>query len=481
MQGYKYTNHFNNKASSSGISPTLQDLLLPIQMDNLTFAAYRKNKKKKAYQVSHFIQTARTLCDLGFLAKYRHLSDDSLMLEILCMRVDEAPEPCYLWEIDGLDSLFLEKSYLEILELDTERILCCPWIQDWRDELYANEAGEYDPILELDADSFFDEDEEEMLGEDTFLDDEDCEEVVEESRSIDEDCQQAMEEIVLCDRDRKKPVEYRFNTLLYSLEKLSHISRSKFMPENIVELEHNYIQFDLEGKIHHLRLNEFPYEASLVALQINRIIAEYGYQFELFRIDDINGNYQLAHSYDIYIILLSEEEKEKLSNRINGIFNEPCIFPRHYMSLDVLYGTAPPEYHFNILLEVLGDLSKISRGQFIPQNIVEMEKESIQFNLNNRVCSIFLSPFPCDLFILAGQINPMIAETGYQFEAYYYEATTDFFICLLSESEKKFLKDKKRLKFFNCWQHYYEISFSDREDWFHNLRRHQEYYSYMLS
>ena len=110
MQGYRYPNPLNNRRSGTGISRTLQELLLPI---------YTEDKPEEIdYKLGYFLEAARTLCDLGFFAEYCHLSDDALMLEIICMNVD-----C---DRDNMAGLFVEGNYRAMLEADTKRVLCCP-------------------------------------------------------------------------------------------------------------------------------------------------------------------------------------------------------------------------------------------------------------------------------------------------------------------------------------------------------------------
>ncbi|MDJ1184743.1 hypothetical protein [Roseofilum casamattae] len=435
MQGYRYPNPLNNRRSSTGISQTLQDFLLPI---------YTEEKVEKiGYKISYFLETARTLCDLGFFAKYRHLSDDALMLEIICMSVDcDAGDR----DLDYPDTLFLEGSYRQILELDTERILGCLSFEDWKEILYWNNKPE--PDLEiLNIDDFDDED---ILDDDTYWD-EDYEETLEENALIEEDSQKPPEEETLCDRPKQKSLEYRFDTLLESLGKLSKISRGKFIPENIVEVENNCIQFDLEGKTHCLALNDLPYEPSILAIQINPIISEIGYQFELLSGRDIKCRYD---GYEVYVTLLSEEEREKLAQDTDGLFDDLLMFPHQYLEFDAFYGDGGLSYNFERLLGTLVDLFRLFRGKFILQNIVEIDKRLIQIELNGKLGSLRTWGSEDDLFILAAQINPMILDTGYQFEFCYYDwgEYNDAFLILLSEQEKQKLKDKYKWDFHNCFE-----------------------------
>ncbi|OJJ22261.1 hypothetical protein BI308_19785 [Roseofilum reptotaenium AO1-A] len=374
----------NNGGSGTGISPTLKDFLLPIYKGD--------DAGEVEYKKSHFLQTARTLCDLGFFAKHHHLSDDALILEIIGLSIDCDRSP---------ETLFLEGNYWEMLEVDTERILCCPSLEEWK-KIRRQKTGKQDTLL---------------------------------------------------DKNSNKRPEHTFDTLLDSLGKLSKISRGKFVPENIVELDPNCIEFDLEGKIHNLTLNGLPYEPSSLAVQINPIISEIGYQFELLSGYDVDCKYERDERYDLYIILLSEKEKQNLANKIDDICDHFWLLPRLDIWYDMLDGEEPPDYSFEILLDTLVNLSRISRGKFIFQNIVEIEKNLIQFNLNQKTCSLAIKGPPDDPWILAGQINPMIADTGYQFESCS-DGYPDEFMVFLSEDEKQKIIDKKGLTLENCWEHY---------------------------
>ena len=427
MQGYRYPDPMLNKGGSgTGISPTLKDFLLPIYRGD--YAGEVKYKK------SHFLQTARTLCDLGFFAKYRHLSDDALMLEISCLIIDSDGYP---------EALFLEGNYREMLEVDTERILCCPSLEDWKETRW-EEIRKQDRLLDDEGDEDYEDDE---------LLDEDWEKILEENMLLDEDCEEILEENTFLDKNCNKRPEYSFDTLLDSLGKLSKIARGKFVPENVVEVDNNCIQFDLEGKNHSLTLNGLPYEPSVLAVQINPIISEIGYQFELLSGYDVDCKYERDERYDLYIILLSEKEKQNLANKIDDICDHFWLLPRLDIWYDMLDGEESPDYSFEILLDTLVNLSRISRGKFIFQNIVEIEKNLIQFNLNQKTCSLAIKGPPDDPWILAGQINPMIADTGYQFESCS-DGYPDEFIVFLSEDEKQKIIEQKGLVFQNCWEHY---------------------------
>ncbi len=426
MQGYRYPDPMLNKGGSgTGISPTLKDFLLPI---------YRGDYAGEVeYKKSHFLQKARTLCDLGFFAKHRHLSDDALILEIICLSIDCDRSP---------ETLFLEGNYREMLEVDTERILCCPSLEEWIKTL-EDDLDTEDNLYIL-SDLLFDDED----YEDNELLHEDCKKIREEDTLPDEDCEEKLEEYTLLDKNCKKAPEYSFNTLLDSLGKLSKVSRGKFVPENIIEVDNNCIQFNLEGKNHRIMLNGFPYEPSILAGQINPIILETGYQFKLLSGTPINQRYD---GYEVYVILLSEDEKQKLAEDTDGLFDDFWMLPHCYASLEFLYGEEPPDYRFNLFLETLRKLSIISRGKFIPQNIVELGNKSVQFDLNAKTHSLTIDFPPDDPFILAGAINPIISDTGFQFELLEWIALYDMYLFLLSAKEKQDIIDKTGWTFNNFW------------------------------
>ena len=67
-------------------------------------------------------------------------------------------------------------------------------------------------------------------------------------------------------------------------------------------------------------------------------------------------------------------------------------------------------------METIEKLSAISRGTFYPQNIQEVNTETIEFILNGEKRTLTLEGPPDDPLILANQINPMILTNGYQFK-----------------------------------------------------------------
>ena len=113
---------------------------------------------------------------------------------------------------------------------------------------------------------------------------------------------------------------------------------------------------------------------------------------------------------------------------------------------DHLYGDDSPPYKFEDFVKLLEKLSNISRGNFIPNEIVESGKEEISFKLKycNFVpvhCSFVPNGPPDDPFILASDINPTLLGTGYQFE--HLDCGNPILLMLLSEDEKhKLIQDK---------------------------------------
>ncbi|MEM9540705.1 MAG: hypothetical protein AAGA60_14525, partial [Cyanobacteria bacterium P01_E01_bin.42] len=101
----------------------------------------------------------------------------------------------------------------------------------------------------------------------------------------------------------------------------------------------------------------------------------------------------------------------------------------------------PPLYSFPIFIKTLGTLSKISRGRFMPKKIVELGQESVGFCLQGKSYRL-TPPDPLDEpLVLAEQINPTIANTGYQFEVC--DRPPKLYLLLLSQAEKqKLIRDK---------------------------------------
>ncbi|NEQ74332.1 MAG: hypothetical protein F6K24_40155 [Okeania sp. SIO2D1] len=94
---------------------------------------------------------------------------------------------------------------------------------------------------------------------------------------------------------------YKFEDFVKLLEKLSKISRGKFITSEIVESGEQQISFKL-NKIHcRLIPNGAPDDPLILACDVNPALLETGYQFEQLRIH-----------HHILLMLLSEDEKQKL-------------------------------------------------------------------------------------------------------------------------------------------------------------------------
>ena len=106
-----------------------------------------------------------------------------------------------------------------------------------------------------------------------------------------------------------------------------------------------------------------------------------------------------------------------------------------------LLGEKWPEYNFYNFEQKFRELSVISRGIFVPQNIAKTEEKGITFRLYNKQYELVPNGPPYDHLILAEDINPLILPTGYQFVQL--DLCPDIYLMLLSEVEKqKLIKDK---------------------------------------
>ena len=111
----------------------------------------------------------------------------------------------------------------------------------------------------------------------------------------------------------------------------------------------------------------------------------------------------------------------------------------------LFYGEPPPEYSFSVVMKTLGALSKISRGKFLPQNIVNLGEYCLEFTLNDKLHRLNPEDPIDEPLVLAGQINPLISHTGYQFEIC--DAPPHLYLVLLSKEEKQKLMDDKKWAF----------------------------------
>ena len=104
------------------------------------------------------------------------------------------------------------------------------------------------------------------------------------------------------------------------------------------------------------------------------------------------------------------------------------------VSMDIIYGSLPGQYALSKFSCTLFDLSKISRNIFSPQNIREINENKVSFTLNNQECEIDPQETWHDPVLVAAQINPIIYNTGYQFE--FWDLSPDIYIVFLSKKEK---------------------------------------------
>ena len=114
---------------------------------------------------------------------------------------------------------------------------------------------------------------------------------------------------------------------------------------------------------------------------------------------------------------------------------------------DILYAEEPPDYSFSEFVETLQRLIQISRGMFIPENIIDRNGVSIQFTLNNTTHQLSPEGAPDDPLILAGQINSIIEHTGYRFEQW--DLRPDILLVVLKPEEKIKLEVERDWNFLN--------------------------------
>jgi len=146
--------------------------------------------------------------------------------------------------------------------------------------------------------------------------------------------------------------------------------------------------------------------------------------------------------------LLDKLFGEEKDYQIVELDSKRVICADYYM--ESFFGDDWPPYKFEDFVKLLEKLSNISRGNFIPNEIVESGKEQISFKLKycNFVpvhCSFVPNGPPDDPFILAGDINPTLLGTGYQFEQL--DCGEPILLMLLSEDEKRKLIQDRKWKF----------------------------------
>lgn len=136
-----------------------------------------------------------------------------------------------------------------------------------------------------------------------------------------------------------------------------------------------------------------------------------------------------------------------------------------------LLGEKWPEYNFSDFEQRLRELSVISRGKFMPQDITKTEEKSIAFRLYNKQYELVPNGPSDDHLILAEDINPIISPTGYQFVQLDLDPTV--FLMLLSDVEKQKLVNDKGFDFCSTYWMFEDDVFRDwlinEQGWRFNL------------
>lgn len=120
------------------------------------------------------------------------------------------------------------------------------------------------------------------------------------------------------------------------------------------------------------------------------------------------------------------------------------------VATDVLYHDPPPNYSFNKFCKTFQKIEKISRGIFCPQNIKNIQNKSVNFTSNNKEYDLSPEGGCDDPLILARQINPILSESGYQFELF--ALAPDVFMVVLTTEEKEKLAREKQWNFVRFLQ-----------------------------
>jgi Pentapeptide repeats (8 copies) len=103
------------------------------------------------------------------------------------------------------------------------------------------------------------------------------------------------------------PGEYSFDSYLETLQSWANISRGAFQPDDIINVDDYLLEFTLNGSRYTLNPWEDPNQ---LAPQINSLIAQTGYQFEVWNL-----------SPDCLITVLTSEEKQRLQSERNWSFS----------------------------------------------------------------------------------------------------------------------------------------------------------------
>lgn len=152
-------------------------------------------------------------------------------------------------------------------------------------------------------------------------------------------------------------------------------------------------------------------------------------QLILLREQETGGMCELFHNRDDWVIV-ELDKKRALS-----------------AATDILYAEEPPGYDFQGYVTTLQNLAAISRSIFLPQGITEASIGSIEFILNDKRYTLVPDGPPDDTLILAGQINPMVLETGYQFEQW--DLSPGVILVVLNSEEKRRLAEEKGWRFLH--------------------------------
>ncbi len=116
------------------------------------------------------------------------------------------------------------------------------------------------------------------------------------------------------------------------------------------------------------------------------------------------------------------------------------------VSLDALYGDDPGEYSFDVAFDTLQAWTNISRGAFQPEDIRDVDEHLVEFVFNGTLHT--LDPWE-DPGKLAPQINPLIAQTGHQFEVW--NQYPDCIVAVLTSEEKQRLQAERNWSFYQ-WE-----------------------------
>lgn len=143
---------------------------------------------------------------------------------------------------------------------------------------------------------------------------------------------------------------------------------------------------------------------------------------------------------------LCREEAEHTGGTFNGRGDWEVIrYDRQRIlevSLDALYGDDPGTYSFENALRTLQKWANISRGAFQPINIGDVGEHLVEFTLAGSQHTV--NPWE-DPYELAPQINPLIAQTGYQLEIW--DLYPNCLVAVLTSEEKQRFQSERDWNF----------------------------------